>query len=116
MEEESLNLTDDFEDMVDEIIDDTKWRGIRLSAADAAGIVVSAVRPMLKDMAYDERRNACADLAKNLRNAGMVSDIRISIGSSGRQEEEDPRELGWRIMRKRNPHYRGKEDSSLRSE
>ena len=106
MNEEQLNQTEEFEDMLDEIIEETERMGIRISAANAASAAVSAVKPVLQEMAYDERRNACADIARNLKDAGLISYIRISIGLPENREKDDPKELGRRIMAERNANYR----------
>ena len=80
---------------------------IKFSAEDVARAAMSAIKPILKDMAYEERRSICADLAQNLRKARFVTDIRIGFAVTDRREKEDVRELGRRIMRERNAHYKG---------
>jgi hypothetical protein len=71
-----------------------------------------AIRPALSGMSRKQRKKVCGDIANRLmlgreRRAGDRSVYAgLYAGAAGRKRETDPRELGRKIMEKRNPNYR----------
>ena len=78
----------------------------RITQEDVLCTVMAVLRPTLKQMTFDEREQVCDEVAENVRKARFVTDAKIRIVREDRQEPEDPRELGRRIMAERNTNYR----------
>ena len=79
---------------------------------DTLKAVMLAIRPALSGMSRKQRKKVCGDIANRLmlgreRRAGDRSVYAgLYAGAAGRKRETDPRELGRKIMEKRNPNYR----------
>ena len=72
-------------------------------------LIMVGIRPVLREMAPEERRRFCADMA----TCGFPSNNNNKTGryfngfkSARGLAEPDYKELGRKIMEKRNPHYR----------
>ena len=104
------NLTENIAIIMDEILaTERTWESRKINQEDMLRITMEAIRPELKRMAFDERNQAFDEMAENFKKAGLYSCGRIAAGPAREQEPEDPHELGWRIMEKRNPHYKGQD-------
>ena len=72
-------------------------------------LIMEGIRPVLREMATEERRRFCADMAtcgspsNNNNNTGRYFN---GFKSARGLAEPDYKELGRKIMEKRNPHYR----------
>ena len=74
-------------------------------------IIMEGIRPALREMAPEDRRRFCADMATCCSPSNKNKTGRYFNGfkSARGRRETDERELGRRIMEKRNPHYRREE-------
>ena len=78
---------------------------------DAVALAMEVVRPYIRRMSSPSRRKFCADMAARYfdstgkKTGRFFNQLRRADG----WKEEDPRELGRRIMAKRNPHYKPEE-------
>ena len=81
-----------------------------LSSGDAIRATLSAIRPQLKKMSRKQRKKICADIASRMKKVTGDSGVYAAMAASGRraEPEEDPAELGRRIMAKRNINYMSK--------
>lgn len=71
--------------------------------------IMEGIRPVLREMAPEERRRFCADMAtcgspsnNNNKTGRYFNGFKSARGLA----EPDYKELGRKIMEKRNPHYR----------
>lgn len=72
-------------------------------------LIMVGIRPVLREMAPEERRRFCADMAtcgspsnNNNKTGRYFNGFKSACGLA----EPDYKELGRKIMEKRNPHYR----------
>ncbi|MBR0267399.1 MAG: hypothetical protein IJQ71_08200 [Clostridia bacterium] len=72
-------------------------------------LIMEGIRPVLREMATEERRRFCADMAtcgspsnNNNKTGRYFNGFKSARGLA----EPDYKELGRKIMEKRNPHYR----------
>ena len=101
------DMTKNISDIIEEILameEDEEMP--QITPEDLLCAAMAVLRPMLKQMAFDERKQVCDEMAENIRKARFVTDAKICIGREDRREPESSGELGRRIMAKRNPHYR----------
>ncbi|MBR0512684.1 MAG: hypothetical protein IJK06_00355 [Clostridia bacterium] len=81
------------------------WR-----VGDSLRTAMTIIRPALERMTYAESKQAISEIADRIRQTGLDSQSYIAVGRADDGEEEDPRELGRRIMRKRNANYKPEEE------
>ena len=78
----------------------------KASASDALRAALLVMRPVLSKMPRKQRRKVCADIAASLRKGRRGNDGIYSAIAAASRRNGDPRDLGKRIMEKRNPNYR----------
>jgi len=72
-------------------------------------VTMAELRPAIKEMEPEERRLYCADMEATYSNLYGQNTGRFFNGFASASRPREPgRELGERIMAKRNPHYRNK--------
>ncbi len=98
----------DIDECMELIITTVEHASDRKVALDA---VMQAFRPAIRDMEPEDRRQCCANMeaAFSPLYGNKTGQFFNGITSAYRPKERDPRELGRRIMEKRNPHYRPKD-------
>ena len=73
-------------------------------------LIMEGIRPVLREMAPEERRRFCADMATcgspSNNNNNKTGRYFNGFKSARGLAEPDYKELGRKIMEKRNPHYR----------
>ena len=77
-----------------------------LETADALRAAMKVIRPALKRMTCKERREACADIAANLKKIGMDNAAYAALITARNRQSANPADLGKRIMASRNPNYK----------
>ena len=79
-----------------------------LETKDTLRAVLKAVRPALARMTPSQRQRVCGDIAANLRKSRKTGDSRVYASlASARKPKPDHKDLGKKIMEKRNPCYKG---------
>jgi hypothetical protein len=96
------------EEIIDPVVEDEcdPEENEVLSSGDALRTALKAIHPQLKKMSKKQRQKACADIAARLKKSRKASgkDAYAALAAKKRTVE-DPKDLGRRIMEKRNAHY-----------
>ena len=72
-------------------------------------LIMEGIRPVLREMAPEKRRRFCVDMAtcgSSSNNNNKTGRYFNGFKSARGLAEPDYKELGRKIMEKRNPHYR----------
>lgn len=100
---------DDDEGIDEDIEQIIKAAGQLPEGVNPMDLIMEGIRPVLREMAPEDRRRFCADMA----TCGSPSNNNNKTGryfngfkSARGRVEPDYKELGRKIMEKRNPHYR----------